>query len=98
MDFGAVTYAHLGHDCGTFRCPCALRLVSVSLAEVAAVAAGVWDSVTDAQILMVQVVNELVPDVAPENCMCVFCPWGLGTSDRRQCWWIRGPVLVTLIK
>lgn len=49
--------------------------VSVCVAEVAAVAAGVWDSTADAQNLMVQVVNESVPDVAPGNCTCVFCPW-----------------------
>lgn len=96
MDLGAVTYAHLGHNCGSFRCPCALRLVCVCAAKVAAVAAGVWDSVTDAQNLIVQVVNELVPDVTAENCMCVFFPWGLGTSGRRQCQWMMGPVSVTL--
>lgn len=51
MDLGAVTYAHLGHNCDSLRCPCALRVVSVCVEEVAAVAAGVWDSVSDAQNL-----------------------------------------------
>ena len=97
MDLGAVIHAHLGQT-GSFRCPCALGLVSLCVAEVAAVAAGVWDSVTDAQNLMVQIVNELVPYVAAGNCMCVFCSWGLGTSGRRQCQWAMGPVSVTLNK
>lgn len=98
MDLGAVTYAHLGHNCGSLRCPCALRVVSVCVAEVAVVAAGVWDSVSDAQNLMVQVVNELASGVVSGNCVCVFCPWGLGTSGRRQCWWAMGPVSATLNK
>lgn len=70
MDLGAGTYTHLGHYCGSLRCPCALRVVSVCVAEVAVVAAGVWDSVSDAQNVMVQVVNELVPGVV-SGAVCV---------------------------
>lgn len=79
MDLGAGTYAHLGHSCDSLRCPCALRVVSVCVAEVAVVAAGVWDSVSDAQNVMVQVVNELVPGVVSGAVLCVcVLPLGLG--------------------
>lgn len=93
----AVTCAHLGQFQVSL---CPQTFVCVCVAEVAAVAAGVWDSLTDDQNVMLQIVNELGPDAAPRNCTSMFCPWGLGavTSGRRQCWWIMRPLSVTLNK